>query len=49
MPAKERSPPNTATLRIPSWSAAMDEIIDIKNVINSVIDAINAVNKKSNH
>ena len=40
---KERTPPTAATFLMPSWSAAIDEIIDIKNVIKRVIEAIKAV------
>ena len=38
MPIVARTLPNTQTFRMPSWSAATDEIIDMKNVKNTLID-----------
>jgi len=42
-PVKDRRAPATATFLIPSWSAAIDDIIEVKNVMKSVMEAISAV------
>lgn len=39
-------PPANATLRIPSWSAAIEEIIDMKNVVKRLMEAIMAAKQK---